>query len=264
MLLWPEEALWALETGRLDIRWGKEDEDEDEEQLNQDPVSRDQQHPKGPETEDLDGEETQEQTEDNADEELDLIPMSLQGAYAAFLGEESERGGFLTLERYLVYAGLKRSGFVVLRAEGWVGRTEPPTPKSTTENDKYACIGANEKSESSLLSQLYNLCFDSKDTDTTNRKQGPLVPPNLYRSYNDIFGLLHIIPSWQPHLSTTSSSVASAPSLNVSSSIPDTPSTSVPLPRNTFTTHFNVHRPTPNFRKSAPGPPDTRLSLIHI
>ncbi|KAJ9632373.1 tRNA-splicing endonuclease subunit sen54 [Taxawa tesnikishii (nom. ined.)] len=38
------------------------------------------------------------------------VPMSLQGAYAAFIGLEGDVGGSLTFERYSVYTALKRMG----------------------------------------------------------------------------------------------------------------------------------------------------------
>jgi tRNA-splicing endonuclease subunit Sen54 len=76
--LLPEEALFLIERGTLDCRW---------------PVKRQQ------------GDEKIHRTEDGA-------PMSLQSAYAAFIGE-GDVGGKLTLEHYNVYAGLKRSGYVV-------------------------------------------------------------------------------------------------------------------------------------------------------
>jgi len=65
--LWllPEEVLYLLERGTIDVRWPADEDDEDG---------------------------------------LGL-PMSLQGAYAAFIGMQSNAGGALTFERYSVYAG---------------------------------------------------------------------------------------------------------------------------------------------------------------
>ena len=76
--LLPEEALYLLERGSLDIRW---------------PVN----------------EEERGETEDDQG-----IPMSLQAAYACFMG----RAG-LTMERFSVYTGLRRLGYTVIRAPGW-------------------------------------------------------------------------------------------------------------------------------------------------
>lgn len=76
--LLPEEALYLLERGSLDIRWPVSEEDRGE-------------------TEDDEG-----------------VPMSLQAAYACFMG----RAG-LTMERFSVYTGLRRLGYTVIRAPGW-------------------------------------------------------------------------------------------------------------------------------------------------
>ncbi|KAL5048709.1 hypothetical protein BDW71DRAFT_17065 [Aspergillus fruticulosus] len=78
--LLPEEALYLLERGSVDIRWpccavGAGDEDN---------------------------------IEDSG------IPMSLQAAYACLMG----RGG-LTMERFSVFTGLRRLGYAVIRAPGW-------------------------------------------------------------------------------------------------------------------------------------------------
>lgn len=78
--LLPEEALYLIERGSLDIRW---------------PVSV-----TGP-------------TAEEGEEDLG-IPMSLQAAYACFTG----RGG-LSVERFSVYTGLRRLGYTVIRAPGW-------------------------------------------------------------------------------------------------------------------------------------------------
>ncbi|KAL4961743.1 uncharacterized protein BDV14DRAFT_192067 [Aspergillus stella-maris] len=93
--LLPEEALYLLERGSLDMRW--------------------------PRCSVGDGDEN--------DIEDSGIPMSLQAAYACLIG----RGG-LTMERFSVFTGLRRLGYAVIRAPGWHGHevapaTEPPKPK---------------------------------------------------------------------------------------------------------------------------------------
>ena len=82
MWLLPEEVLYLLERGTVDVRW---------------PVTAD----------------------DESEGRREGLPMSLQGAYAMFIGNEQDREGALTFERYSVYAGLKRSGYTVLRAPSW-------------------------------------------------------------------------------------------------------------------------------------------------
>lgn len=45
---------------------------------------------------------------------LGELPMSLQGAYASFIGKSG-----LTLERCQVFAGLRRLGYTVVQAPRW-------------------------------------------------------------------------------------------------------------------------------------------------
>lgn len=87
--LWllPEEVLYLLERGTIDVRW-----------------------PATP--------------EEVAEGELGL-PMSLQGGYAMFIGDSDAHDGSLTFERYSVYTALKRQGYVVLRAPSWNGPGNP-------------------------------------------------------------------------------------------------------------------------------------------
>ncbi|KAJ0424883.1 hypothetical protein BJY00DRAFT_298854 [Aspergillus carlsbadensis] len=78
--LLPEEALYLLERGSLDVRW-----------------------PRG-----AVGEGDEDDIEDSG------IPMSLQAVYACFIGHSG-----LTMERFSVYTGLRRLGYSVFRAPGW-------------------------------------------------------------------------------------------------------------------------------------------------
>ena len=73
--LLPEEALYLVERGNLDLRW---------------PVNY-------------------------HDESSAGMPFSLQSAYAVLIGKLG-----LTLERYTVYAGLRRSGYIVHRGPAWL------------------------------------------------------------------------------------------------------------------------------------------------
>lgn len=91
--LWllPEEALYLLERGTLDIRWPATDEE-------------------------------------TAAGEMGL-PMSLQGGHAVFIGDEASHSGALTYERYSVFSALKRQGYTVLRAPSYNGPGLPLTEK---------------------------------------------------------------------------------------------------------------------------------------
>ncbi|KAL4762510.1 tRNA-splicing endonuclease subunit sen54 N-term-domain-containing protein [Aspergillus foveolatus] len=94
--LLPEEALYLLERGSLDIKWprcavGAGDEDD---------------------------------IEDSG------IPMSLQAAYACLMG----RGG-LTMERFSVFTGLRRLGYAVIRAPGWSESEQKKGAQSVTKSE---------------------------------------------------------------------------------------------------------------------------------
>jgi len=61
------------------------------------------------------------------------LPMSLQGAYASFIGKSG-----LTLERYHIFAGPRRLGYNVVQVPTWdesyTGTV--PTAQTACETDK--------------------------------------------------------------------------------------------------------------------------------
>ncbi|KAL9127523.1 MAG: hypothetical protein Q9217_003611 [Psora testacea] len=183
--LLPEEALYLVERGTLNLQW--------------------------------------------QDEELDGVPLSLQAAYAQLIGTEG-----LTLERYNVYAGLKRSGYIIQRAPTWYPEdhdkiimplhpTPPPIPTS-------------------IYNRLHALLFPAMPP-TDPPPLGPLVQPGLYRSYAPIYRRLALIPFHDP---TVPPSPPSAPPCH-------------PLIRPTY----HVWKPTLSFRKTAPPPPDYRVCVLN-
>ncbi|EAT85856.2 hypothetical protein SNOG_07205 [Parastagonospora nodorum SN15] len=190
--LLPEEALFLIERGTLDCRW---------------PVKRE------------DGDETIYKIEDGA-------PMSLQAAYAAFIGFEGGVGGKLTLEMYNVYAGLKRSGYVVFRTGTWNEHRGDIVPAPAASPDQ------DTKTQPTIFTRFF----------TDQYALGPLIKPGLYRSYADIYRLLHLIPSHDR-------------SLPPSFTLP-------PSSSNPFRLHFDVYRTTSKFRKSARPPPDFRICVV--
>lgn len=146
----PEEGLYLLERGGLDVRFCEDD----------------------------DG--------DGGGDGRDGMEMSLQAAYTFLIGQ-----GGLTLERYVVYAGLKRSGYIVLRAPGWY---------ASSDNDRIQAMGRGKgdvvsaKRGSPLIEvakglglgvfgRLYEWLFGRKEM-REGRRAGPLVQKGLYRSYS--------------------------------------------------------------------------------
>ncbi|KAL1971349.1 hypothetical protein VTN77DRAFT_301 [Rasamsonia byssochlamydoides] len=195
--LLPEEALYLLERGSLDIRWpssmtgsaaGEDDEDDD-------------------------GDESS-------------IPMSLQAAYACFIGR---RG--LTLERFTVYSGLRRLGYTVVRAPSWDETTDAHGEFETQtklQDSRPGIIG--------LLGRLFRSIWNFNATPV-----GPLIGLGIHRSYIDIYRRLSLIPYEDP-----------------STLEPPTRRTDPP-----FRIAFHVYKPSTPFRKSAPPTPDFRIAVIN-
>ena len=184
--LLPEEALYLLERGSLDVRWpvsadGEEGEDDVD---SGDDGSGDEGtlvSGRG----DMEGlKETRVSGMDV--EEQEGIPMSLQGAYTAFLGMQLDGPDKLTLEQYVVYTSLKRLGYIVMRAKKWDGNLQPDKPVADTQGDLQA-----EKNQG-LFSQLWEWLFGSRYSSNSGREatSGSLVKPGLYRNY----GKLNWIP----------------------------------------------------------------------
>lgn len=211
--LLPEEALFLIERGTLDIRWPLERESNGE-----------------------DGEAREESEDGGA-----TVPMSLQAAYACLIG----RSG-LTLEKYIVYASLRRLGYTVTRAATWDEaavhanderlvppsemRTQPSTATSTALSSSTGLGGFMRR----MLSFLY------APPRPGDRACGPMVTPGLYRNYIDVFRALTLIPSHDP-----SKRPQTAPNL---------------LPP--FHICYDVYKPSTPYRRSAPPEPDFRLVVL--
>ncbi|CZT14820.1 related to tRNA-splicing endonuclease subunit [Ramularia collo-cygni] len=198
--LLPEEVLYLLERGTIDIRWPA-----------------------------LDG-----------DEVGQGLPMSLQGAYAMFLGDSEFHNESLTFERYSVYSGLKRMGYTVLRAPSWNSAGPPPGMECYP-------MPARRTWQAGLLDALsfWKIFWFSKPADnTSNHHTGPLVQNSLHRDYNQIFQRLALINFHDPtaHFQTEDPSKAH----------PD------------FRITYHVWKPgSTTFKKSAPGIPDFRIAVIN-
>jgi len=189
--LLPEEALYLVERGSMDLRWGSE--------------------------------------------ELEDIPMSLQAAYAYLLGD---RG--LTLERYTVFAGLKRLGYAVQRAKEWY-----------PEDYDKEYVAPRQLERLGIFAQLYKYLFEAKAPEQPS--QGPLLVPGLYRSYASIYRILTLIPAHDPALPTDRESQRSSASMGH----PTSPT------HHRIRCSFHVWKPTSDFRKAAPPPPDFRIAVIN-
>ena len=176
--LLPEEALYLVERGSLDVRWpvcgdGANDDNEDGDET-------------GDELGRHDGREEvnkPKQVSSSVDaDEQEGIPMSLQGAYTAFLGMQSEGPGKLTLQQYIVYTSLKRLGYIVMRSRK-LDDVVKPRMAEDKRDEALATVA-----RSTLFSQLWEGLFGSRYPTGSGREStsGSLVKPGLYRSYGTI------------------------------------------------------------------------------
>ncbi|KAI9843531.1 MAG: tRNA-splicing endonuclease subunit sen54 [Sclerophora amabilis] len=227
--LWllPEEMLYLLERGNLDVRWPPSSEERGEKVL-------------------------------DSDEQLG-VPMSLQGGYAVVIGKEEE--GKISLERWAVYAGLRRSGYAVLRAPTWGPPTEEEAKERKEQEDlKLEVRGEKKEGERrgigdvSLLERLLGPLFRSTGSHSPPLPMGPLVQPGLYRNYNEIYRLLSVIPYYDPTTATDTIATKQQP--------PNEPSRPTSTPEPSFRIAFHIHKPSPTFRKSSPGIPDFRIAVL--
>jgi len=195
--LLPEEALYLVERGNLDLRWRVDRMEGGEEEG---------------------------------------LPMSLQAAYTFLVGSLG-----LTVERFNVYAGLKRSGYVVLRGPAWCEGDEEgnhPVPKVLVEDKRG-------------WARWWSMLFEGKPQKPS--PVGPLVGNGLYRSYNDVYRLLSVIPFHDPNLPTA----GEAPQTREPGSLAKNGGLGLLRPC------FYVWKPNSAFKKSAPGPPDFRIAVLN-
>jgi tRNA-splicing endonuclease subunit Sen54 len=163
--LWllPEEALYLVERGTLDLWWPSR--------------SSFKGHI------DVEGKDASELDQDQTEKDEGL-PMSLQAAYAMLLGDDSEKGK-ISFDRYAVYNNLRRAGYVVMRHSD---------SKQTTNSTALHANGTQESS--SIFTWLWGRLF--AEDEVKHPAFGPLVKPGMYRTYNSIYRQIAIIPRYKP------------------------------------------------------------------
>ncbi|KOS22081.1 putative tRNA-splicing endonuclease subunit tsp-5 [Escovopsis weberi] len=172
-------------------------------------------------------------------------PLSLEAAYSLLIGFEGERGK-TTLPRYQVYAHLKRAGFNILRAP-------PPAPETETGPQRDEAGGMTLSWGTSLWRWLFSYVGLGDKQQQQQQQQapharpcGPLVAPGLYRAYRPIYQQLAILPRHKP----------------------------LPAPgghhhhhhqeqqqQDPFKVHFHVWKPAGGFSKRSPPQPDFRIAV---
>lgn len=243
--LTPEEALYLLERGSLDIRWGNLGEDGGDGDMHPlEPPKQQTKEEKGEGDVDTEPEETE--------QEHGELPMSLQGAYATFIGSSG-----LTLERYLVYAGLKRAGYIVQRAPTWFDEQDGHTNGHALIAEALEDIStrttflvpSSTSSSLTLIQRLLSWLINPRRQPSCP-SLGPLLAPGLYRNYNVVFRALALIPYHH------------SPPPTSPSSQPDLPPRLRHRPKSPFTISFHVWKPNSAYRKSSPPPPSYYISVI--
>ena len=242
-----EEALWALERGSLDVRFragaytSSESSDYEADEIN---AQAGQQRANINEIE---------EGETNDHDECNGLPMSLQAAYTALIDpEEDAPGGRLTMEEYIVYGGLKRAGFIVLRARG-TDRLKSLAVEMSKQQGYWRPKEfeiARTHEHIGLINWLISLpTFASSRarSEQSRLSQGPLVKPGLYRSYQGIY-----------------------PSIALNDATSFAPkSVDIPKPvgkdRSPYSTTYHIYkaRPSRPFKKRDPGAPDFSISVVN-
>ncbi|RCI11391.1 hypothetical protein L249_7129 [Ophiocordyceps polyrhachis-furcata BCC 54312] len=166
--LWllPEEALYLVERGTLDLWW-----------------------PDLPLSELLpnDKQAAVEARERFVIDNFDVgLPLTLEAAYALLVGYDDEPGR-TSLPKFQVYSHLKRAGFRILRAP-----SAQALPATTTD----VCA---RPTPPSLWQWLVSLFGRNADARPKLRTVGPLVTPGLYRTYTDIYRQLELVPRHRPN-----------------------------------------------------------------
>lgn len=278
--LLPEEALYLIERGSLDIRWAVPP-------AGGDGVAAIAQNRSS--SSDDDGLGLGEEEEEEDAPSLSELPMSLQGAYATLISDED-----LPLARYTVFAGLRRSGYTVVRAPTWdddsstkrsdqrhdgTGRhlaTDAQTQKGTVSS---SCSSSSAPARSArfslfdwrslrtflttILRFLLRPSSPSQRGLDRGRSLGPLVAPGLYRSYADIYRALTLIPFHDPLSKPPRPSVP--PATTPSSAAPASQSQVLPPSTSTvppFRTCYHVYKPSTPYRKTCPSPPDFHVAVV--
>lgn len=189
VMLKEEEALYLVERGALELRFEAKRGEDDDTRV---------------EDEDEDGDEDEEkkrrrEKEEMRNDKIDEtgIPMSVQAAYAFLIGA----GQGLTLERFIVYSGLKRSGYIVLRAPGWDGEEEHGAGAGGKKKMNGAQMQQQQQHPLGWFWRIYAALWHSLALGRRHHHHGagagPLVGLGVYRSYSQY--CLYPINSFSAH-----------------------------------------------------------------
>ncbi|KAI1632450.1 tRNA-splicing endonuclease subunit sen54 N-term-domain-containing protein [Biscogniauxia mediterranea] len=272
--LLPEEALYLLERGSLDLWWpargiecvfppssSSSSSSSERRGGGGDGEEKKQEKEEGGEEGEGEGEEGQVEKNAKIPEDYELgVPLSLQAAYALLIGRDGDRGK-VALEKYQVYANLRRSGYKVLRA---TPLPPPPLPAPTPARTLWEWLFA-------LLAWDNNNSPQHQEPALST----PLVRPGLYRSYAQVYARLALIPRHKPSAVTDltppptfSSSYSSTPATTATTTPQPAPPPEAEEENNPFRVYYHVWNNSNNsggaasFTKARPPPPDFRVAVV--
>ncbi|EGO56284.1 hypothetical protein NEUTE1DRAFT_31253, partial [Neurospora tetrasperma FGSC 2508] len=238
--LLPEEALYLVERGSLDLWWPTRGIEEVFPADGSAPAAAATTSAKG------EGEQTEEDEEDEDDEYKYGLPLSLQAAYALLIGEDGERGK-VSLQKFQVFSHLKRAGYNVIRA--------PTNPLPVQDDTQLTTTTQPASKPKSVTEWLISCLPQSKSSPTDSPPYGPLVPPGFYRSYNTIYNYLSLRPS-----STSSSASPTADNQSQKTQSPESDSDSDS--NSPYKIHYHIYKASTKFTRTRPPPPDFYISVI--
>ncbi|CAK7227527.1 tRNA-splicing endonuclease subunit sen54 [Sporothrix curviconia] len=179
--LLPEEALFLMERGSMELYWPLQDSEAVLDKIGEE------------------GRSQRKLGDIDDDHRLEVgIPLSLQAAYSLLIGPDTDTPrGRVSLPSYQVYTHLRRAGYQVLRAV----KTDPETPLDTPSSQQQI-----PPAPASLWQWLFSFIspppsplpsycrgVDPTSPPPPHLPHGPLVRPGLYRSYAPIYSQLRLI-----------------------------------------------------------------------
>ncbi|SGY76871.1 BQ5605_C005g03524 [Microbotryum silenes-dioicae] len=215
------------------------------------------------------------------DERGPRVPMSVQHAWAELIGADE-----LTIERYQVYANLRRLGFIL-------NRTRAPKPRSTSKPTRAPTPPRSFSPRTviqwiawplirfrELVVHFGRWCFPTPLAPhlrlTVTRALKPmqgrvksLISGHRWTTYEQIFSRLRIVPTGhdtplpRQALPRPPSILTPLDPLPPTDPSPNPFSSSPPLSTHPYQPFFNVYKPITKYRKTDPPPPDFQLVVIN-
>ncbi|PIL22662.1 hypothetical protein GSI_15354 [Ganoderma sinense ZZ0214-1] len=165
---------------------------------------------------------------------LEGVPMSVQQAYAEMIGTED-----LTLEKYQVYAYLKRLGYVVTRARSPSADYPLPPPFPSSAQSSASILGLLFRAASSFLSKLLSTFVEGRNWWRPIRF-GRWLHHDM--NYASLFHSLRFLPAGYDVPLHTQQAQATR----------DSP----------YQIFYNLYKPSTPFKKTSPPLPDFQVVIV--